>query len=167
MQEPRIVTKDAMTFVGCRTAFIHALSPDANPAKVLGRLWGSFPPRAAGIANRIGEDMFGIIYGLSEDQRTHPDELQYIAAVQVSEPGDIAKDMIAWTVPAASYAVFVHRGRIERLPDTVYDIYRRWLPASPYRHSEIADIERYGERFCGESDDSEMEYWISIEPRSE
>lgn len=167
MQEPRIVATSALTFVGCRRAFIHALSPDANPAQVLGALWHAFPGRAPGIANRIGDEMFGIIYGLPEDQRSHPDELQYIAAVQVSEPGEVPDDMVVRTVPAACFAAFIHRGRIEKLPDTVYDIYRRWLPDSSYQHSQIADIERYGKQFDPESDNSEMEYWISIEPRSE
>jgi predicted transcriptional regulator YdeE len=165
MEDPRIVTHDALTFVGCRQAFIHALSPDANTGEVLGPLWGHFIPRAGGIANRVGEDMYGIIYGLPEAQRTHPDELQYIAGVLVSELGELPAGMVAWTVPAASFATFVHRGRIEKLADTVHGIYRQWLPSSPYQHSQLADIERYGSKFDPEGDDSEMEYWISIEPR--
>jgi predicted transcriptional regulator YdeE len=62
--------------------------------------------------------------------------------------------------------VFVHRGPIQNIPATMYDVYRVWLPASPYEHSGIADVEVYDHRFCPDGDESEMDYWISIAPKS-
>ena len=70
--------------------------------------------------------------------------------------------MVAWTVPAATFAVFEHRGPIRNLATTCREIYRHWLPASAYEHSGIADVERYDERFCPDGEDSVMEYWVSV-----
>jgi predicted transcriptional regulator YdeE len=40
-----------------------------------------------------------------------------------------------------------------------------WLPQSAWQHAEIADVELYDERFDCSSDQSEMEYWISVTPK--
>jgi AraC family transcriptional regulator len=166
VQEPQIIDKPALTVVGMRRAFLHALSPECNTQQVLGQLWCEFPERAGSVPHRSGETMYGIIYGLPEEQRSHPHELQYIAAVPVTQAAGIPEGMVAWTVPAGKFAVFLHRGPIQKIRATVYEIYRVWLPASPYVHAEIADVEVYDERFCVEGQESVMEYWISIAPRA-
>ena len=166
MQQPQITEKPEFTVVGLRRAFIHALAPEANNLQVLGSLWGEFLAEADRIPNRIGDAMFGIIYGEPEDKRAHPHELQYIAAVPVSSASDVPVGMVPWTVPATTFAVFTHKGRIENIGTTVHEIYRVWLPQSPYQHSEIADIERYDHRFRPDRDDSEMDYWVSVSLKS-
>ena len=142
-----------------------SLSPECNTQQVLGQLWSEFPGRAGSVPHRSGETMYGIIYGLPEVQRSHPHELQYIAAVQVSQAAGVPEGMVAWTVPAGKFAVFLHRGPIQRIAETCRYIYREWLPASTYEHSEVADVELYDDRFCADSESSEMEYWISIRPK--
>jgi AraC family transcriptional regulator len=67
-------------------------------------------------------------------------------------------------LPGGLFAVFVHRGPIHRIAETVGAIYREWLPGSGYEHAGVADVEVYDERFSCDSEDSEMEYWISIRP---
>jgi AraC family transcriptional regulator len=166
MQQPTIAEKPAMTFVGLEASFNHALSKDSTAAQVIGPLWDEFCGRAEEVPHRIGNEMYGVIYGRPEAERKHPDELQYIVAVQVDAAEALPPGMVSRTVPAGTYAVFLHRGPIPRIADTVREIYRVWLPQSGYKHADMADIELYDSRFDCESDASEMEYWISILPQA-
>ena len=164
MLTPEIVTKPACTIAGCEGAFIHALSPDANNLEVIGGLWQSLGPRYEEIPHRVGQGSVGLIYGRCESERSHPDELQYIAGVFVSSDDGLPKGISSHHIPEQLFAVFLHRGPIQGIGETVGQIYREWLPQSGYQHSGLADIEIYDERFCADSEDSESEYWISIQP---
>jgi AraC family transcriptional regulator len=163
--EAKIVEQPSMTFVGLEASFNHGLSKDSTAAQVIGPLWEQFGCRAEEVTSRIGREMYGVIYGRPVSERKHPDELQYIAAVQVSNTDKIPPDMIARTIPAATYAKFLHCGPITGIAGTVREIYREWLPQSGFRHAETADIELYDSRFHCESPTAEMEYWISVEPK--
>ncbi|HZN32885.1 MAG TPA: GyrI-like domain-containing protein [Pirellulaceae bacterium] len=165
MQQPTIAAKPPLTVVGMERSFIHSQSPDANNLQVLGELWREFPPRAREIPNRVGHAMYGVIYERPPAERKHRHELQYIAGVAVSAGDHIPAGLVARTIPGATFAVFLHRGPINQIAATVREIYREWLPASPYQHAGIADIELYDDRFCADGPDSEMEYWISIQPK--
>lgn len=169
MDEPRILHKPALTFVGLETSFIHIRSPEANGFQVIGPLWERFLPRSSEIADRSGDALYGVIYGRAEAERSHPHELQYIAAALVNDASiirakELPPDMVSYQVPPATYAAFLHRGEITKLGETVNHIYDGWLPASAYQHAGVADIELYDDRFC-EGLSSEMEYWISIAPK--
>src|SRR5687767_1247191 len=107
MLVPQIVEKPALSVVGLEAPFIHALSPDANNAQVIGPLWDALVHRAGEVPGRIGTEMYGVIYSRPERERSHPDELQYIAAVAVSGSAAAAAGMVAHTVPAGKFAVFL------------------------------------------------------------
>ncbi|MGI8979970.1 MAG: GyrI-like domain-containing protein [Pirellulaceae bacterium] len=162
MQQPQIIEKRALTIVGLETPFIHALSPEANNFKVIPPLWEQLDQKVALVPGRIGRAMYGIIYSQPESERSHPHELQYIAGVQVSSPVVAPEGMVSRTIPAGTFAVFLHRGPIQKIADTCYEIYRVWLPQSSWQHAETADVELYDERFNCEGEESEMEYWISV-----
>lgn len=162
MQQPTIVEKPELKVVGLEAPFIHGLSPETTNFKVIPPLWEQFCARAGNVPHRIGGDMFGVIYGRPESERSHPDELQYIAAVPVSSIDQLPEGMSSRTIPAGTFAVFIHRGPIYKIADTCREIYRVWLPQSGYQHTGIADIELYDHRFCPDGEDSEMEYWISV-----
>jgi AraC family transcriptional regulator len=162
MLQPQIVEKAAFTVVGCQEPFIHALSPDANNQKVIGALWDRFVHRQHEVRNREGKESYGIVHALPENQRSHPHELLYIAAVRVASAGDLPAGMIAWTVPAGTYAIFLHKGPIRNIAATGTEIYRQWLPQSEYEHAHTCDVELYDHRFKGNADDSEMEWWLPV-----
>jgi AraC family transcriptional regulator len=165
MQQPQIVDKPPFIVAGQECSFIHSQSPAANNLRVIGQLWNEFLPRAETVPNRVGGAMYGVIYERPESERRHPHELQYIAGVAVSAAKEVPAGMVSRTIPAAQFAVFLHRGPINQIGATVREIYGEWLPASPYQHSDLADIELYDHRFCPDSGDSIMEYWISIQPK--
>lgn len=165
MLTPQIVEKPALTVVGLEAAFIHALSPQSTGATVIPPLWDKVGHRASEVPCRIGQAMYGIIYSKPEAERSHPDELQYIAAVAVSSPAAPPEGMVCHTVPAGTFAVFLHRGPITNIAETCREIYRGWLPQSTWQHAGIADVELYDHRFNCEGEASEMEYWVSVKPK--
>ena len=166
MHEPVIAHKPELTVVGLRRSFIHALSPDATNMQVIGPLWSEFLKQAASVPHRVGHAMYGVIFERPPVDRSHPDEREYVAGVAASSTAEVPAGMVARTIPTAQFAVFRHRGPIRDIGATIRAIYCDWLPASPYEHSGLADIELYDERFCPDSGESEMEYWISIRTRS-
>jgi AraC family transcriptional regulator len=165
VQQPQIADKPELTVVGQERPFIHAQSPDANNLRVLGALWEEFGRKAGSIPGRRGHAMYGVIYERPRSERSHPDELQYIAGVAASSPVEVPAGMVARTIPATTFAIFLHKGPIQEIGRTVGEIYTQWLPASGYEHSRIADIELYDDRFCGGGPEAVMEYWISVRPR--
>jgi len=166
MQQPILLEKPSMTIAGFGTPFIHALSPDANAAQVVGPLWDRFIAAASEVPHRVGGEMFGIVSDLPEGERSHRHELHYLAGVRVSSTAGLPATMTFRTIPAALFAVFTHRGVIASLRDTVHAIYRTWLPQSAYEQADVPDVELYDHRFCPEVGTSEMEYWIAVRPKA-
>ena len=165
MLQPSILEKPALAVIGMEASFLHALSPEGNNLEVIGELWTRFTQQVHRVPNRIGREMYGIIYERPKAKKSHSDELQYIAAVAVTSASDIAEGMVSFEVPAGTFAVFVHRGPIHQIGATMHAIYRDWLPQSGYRHAGTADVEVYDHRFCVAGEESEMEYWIPITDR--
>lgn len=166
MHYPPILKKPALTVVGLEAPFIHALSPAANNLQVIGALWDTFTHRIREVGHRVGHAMFGVLYDRPIEARTHPDELLYLAGVAVSNAEQVPEGMIARTIPAGTFAVFIHRGPINKIAETAASIYRTWLPQSGYQHARTADVEMYDDRFCVDGEDSEMEYWIPVAPKA-
>ena len=167
MVEPIIVRKPPLIVVGMEASFVHALSPDANNQQVLGKLWEAFLHPSRDIAHRAGRSMYGIIYSQPEQDRGHPDERQYIAAVAVSQVDDLPAGMVSHEIPETDFAVVTHHGPIAGIGETVSQLYGTWLHASGYTHSGIADVEVYDHRFNPTAEDSVMEYWISVHPKTD
>lgn len=164
MIEPKIVRKDAFTVVGMEAPFISALSPDANNFDLLPVLWHKFINRVGEITDRSDEATYGLVITRPERERSHPDELLYVAGVTVCKVSSLPEDMVSHDVPASTFAVFTHRGPIANLTDTVREAVEGWLPQSGYRWNRI-EVERYDHRFSIESpQESEMETWMGIVP---
>ena len=85
MLEPKIVQKDTFTLVGIEAPFIGALSPDANNFEVIPALWHRFTNRIGEVANRSDEAAYGLVITRPECERSHPDELLYVAGAMVRE----------------------------------------------------------------------------------
>jgi len=167
MQAPQIVEKPELSVAGLAAPFISGLSPDATNFEVIGPLWDQFLHRIAQVPNRLGREMYGVIFDRPAADRRHPHEMQYLAGVRVSSLAEVPAGMAGRTVPAATFAVFTHRGSIKTIGNTLAEIYRDWLPRSGYRHAGIADVELYDHRFQMDRDDSEIEYWLSVLPTAQ
>jgi AraC family transcriptional regulator len=58
--------------------------------------------------------------------------------------------------------VFIHTGHIARFPDTVKQVWGRWLPASRYRHVPAPDFEWYDERWDPETGEGEIDIYVPV-----
>ena len=160
--EPRIEYVQAFEVVGVEGTFIGSQSPDATNDHVISPLWHEFNLRIAEVRHRTEPGVrYGVMYWRPESERSHPDELQYIASARVGSAEDIPYPMTYFEVPAATYAIFTHRGSLEKLTETIRYIDRTWAPASEYKHSGI-EIERYDSQYRENSEDSVMKYSVSI-----
>lgn len=164
MDEPRIVEREPLQLIGIEASFISIRSPDANSHLVIGPLWGRLFELRSKIPNQIGDEAYGAMYMRPEAERGHPHELQYVCGVPVSSHDEVPEGMVAHVVPGGTYVVLEHRGEICGIKRTIGRIYDDWLPGSGYRASSCVDLERYDERFLGDSPDSVMEYAVRVEP---
>ena len=155
--QPKIVTQPSRTFVGVQTDFYGVDSEKNNFADKLPALWDNFLPRMNQIQARSDNHSCGII-----QTHTDTDLLTYYAACEVASSATMPEGMESLTVPAATYAVFTHKGLITRFNNTVNYIYSSWLLQSGYRHTYGPDIEIYGEAFIPDSENSVVYYAIPV-----
>ena len=167
MVEAEIIQKDAFTVVGMEASFISALSPDSNNFEMIPPLWDRFVDRIEEIEHRSDEACYGLVFTRPKRERSHPDELLYVAGVAVRGVASLPEGMVKHEVPASTFAVITHRGPIANLPETIRRAMEEWLPRSGFRWNMI-EVERYDHRFSIESpQDSEMETWLGIVPNED
>lgn len=109
MFEPEIVEKDAFTVVGMEAHFISALSPDTNNLQVIPPLWDRFVDRIDEIRNRSDEACYGLVITQPERERSHPDELLYVAGCMVGSVASLPGGMVTHEIPTSTFAVITHR----------------------------------------------------------
>ena len=164
MIEPEIVQKEAFTVVGMETSFIGALSPDANNFELVPALWHRFINRLDEVESRTDEACYGLIITRPERERSHPDELLYVAGTAVRGVASLPEGMVRHEVPASTFAVITHHGPIADLPETIHCAMEESLLGSGYRWN-LLEVEWYDHRFSIESpEESEMEIWIGVVP---
>ncbi len=100
MVEPEIVQKEAFTVVGMEALFLGAQSPDANNFEVIPALWHLFNHRVGEVENRSDEANYGLVMTIPEAERSHPDELLYVAGVAVCGDVSLPEGMVSHEVPA-------------------------------------------------------------------
>lgn len=152
--EPRIVEKGPIKLIGMVTY-------GDNAKGKIPQLWERFMPKIELVQNRINPQ---IAYGVEFYPDEFPDVWQfyYMAAVEVDSLDDIAIQMVGKSLPANTYAVFTHRGPINKLKLTFEYIYRTWLPKSGYQQAAAYDFECYDERYRDDDEASEIDIHMPI-----
>jgi AraC family transcriptional regulator len=156
--EPEIVRQPAMTLVGCRTQFYGPDSEKNNIGEKLPALWMGFLPRLDEVDSAVPDRAYGVV----RQEREDGDQLEYFAAVEVSPLGRVPSGMEAVHVPAATYAVFEHRGHAHAIDRTVSYAYSTWLIGSGRRHTYGPDLEIYDSRYHPTEESSVFCYAIPI-----
>ena len=121
-------------------------------------LWERYLPRA-------GETPFpvpGEYYGVVAQDDTDPERLVYHACRAVQREAPLPQGFASTVVPAATWAVFEHRGEARRVDQTVNYIYGTWLATSTWRHTFGPDLEIYDHRWHATSRDSVMYYAVPV-----
>ena len=80
-------------------------------------------------------DAFG--FGYDDPQTTPPEEFRFDLGLTVPEQLKLEGEIIEKRLPAGRYAVAIHKGSRNNINDTVYGLYRDWLPASG---EELGDL---------------------------
>lgn len=156
---PEVYEQPAMQLVGMRTLFYGIDSAKNNLAKKLPPLWASFLPRLAEVPYAVP----GACYGVVSPVGAASDQLQYFAAIEVSQRAALPDGMQALEVPGARYAKFGHQGPAQGIDNTVNFIYSSWLLSSGMSHSGGVDLEVYDGRYHPTADTSLMHYAIPIQ----
>lgn len=159
--QPNFKNVEEIKVIGMVTKFISILSPDHDNEKVIPALWNKYVPRSHEIPNRLGPADFGVCYK-EDGVRSHPDECFYLAGAEVKSLDKVPEGMMALTIPAGRYAVFTHKGSLEKLDFTMKYIFGSWLPKSGEKLRDAPDLEIYDKRFKPNSEDSELDIYIPV-----
>ena len=153
--EPKILTKEAFKIIGMRYF-------GENKNKEITQLWDVFLPRMESIKSRINHTIsYGICYPV--EGKDNDAAFEYIAAVEVADLDDIPAEMVGKTIPTQKYAVFTHKGSVDKVLETYQAIYAVWQPKSGYELIKAPDFEYYDERFNPDNPEaSELDIYIPI-----
>ncbi len=157
--EPELYEQPELLLVGMQTHCFGIESHKNNIARKLPALWAAFLQRLEEVPETVAGQCYGIVCPRDEGA----DELVYFAAIAVRREGAVPPGMLLRRVPGGRYARFTHRGRVERVDQTVNYIYGNWLARSGLRHSYAADIEFYGADYHPTAESSVIRYAIPVE----
>lgn len=159
--EYRIEEKPAMRVVGCLLEGSWEL--EETQAKIVA-FWEELMAEGDGRIHRVLSLMDGhepqALLGVCGDG----DEFSgYLVGVVSDVPAP--EGMVAWNVPAATYAVFDCVGPASKaIGDTTHRIMTEWLPSSGYEWAQRVDVEVYfGPHMSDENYRSQI--WLPIEKR--
>lgn len=153
MTKPRFETKPSFKVVG--------LHCTATSSETLHKLWGEFMQRAHEIQH-VTEPHKAYQVCVFDESQPDKDLYTFIAGMAVSETTGIPQGMIAHTVPEANFAVFEHRGLMDKMHQTYVYIFGIWLQENSYVMAEADSLEIYDERFIVDSPDSVFEIWVPV-----
>jgi AraC family transcriptional regulator len=155
--EPAFYTQPPLRLIGMATRCFGTDSDKSNFAKAQPALWNKFLPRLGELDRVETHTAYGIVR-----LPPHGDELEYIAACEVTPNAPVPQGMVLFELPGGQYAKFAHRGLLDRLDQTLNYIYSSWLLTSSMRHTGGCDLELYDERFIPNSESSLIHYAIPV-----
>ena len=148
----QLVSKDEFHAIGIE------LTGPYSELQQIGPLWQTFVSRIGEIPARINPDAM-VSMGLTKDR---PTDFTYYASVEVANVSEVPEGMVSLTVPAASYAVFTHKGSTDKLGDTINQA-RRTIKESGYGINHDAYwFELYDKRYNPTSENSEFDLYFPI-----
>ena len=85
------------------------------------------------------------------------------AALAVADHTKIPEGLEALNIPAGNYAVFTYKGKASEAFRAYQYIFGPWLANTEYHLDDRPHFSVMGEKYIGESDESEEELWIPIQ----
>ncbi len=126
--------------------------------KEMPSLWNKFLALFENIKNKVNDK---IMYGLCLDGDNNDGKFRYIACSEVTDFEDLPEDMISETTPKSLYAIYTHKGNINKIGET-YEFIMKDLPKQNLKHKDVW-LELYDERFSEDSDESEVDIYVAID----
>ncbi|CZH13813.1 MULTISPECIES: AraC family transcriptional regulator [Legionellaceae] len=83
-------------------------------------------------------EAFGFAY--DDPKTTEPSDFRFDLAITVPEQIKLEGNIVERRLPAGRYAVATHKGTRDTISDTVYSLYRDWLPSSDEQLGDLPCI---------------------------
>ena len=152
--EYQIVKREAFRIVGFRTPIPMDVEESFQSVP---KFWAEIGPRQMELLPLMNGDPAGMLGVCTCGE----EETYYYIAVASDAP--VPAGMYAWTVPAATWAVFTGKGR---LPDAMQELQKRvlteYLPDSGYEWAKAPDIEVYLNQ---PGEESRFQVWLPVTKR--
>lgn len=155
--EPRFENRGEFTVMGVSLR-------DNNDPTARMRLWLDLYRMQSAIPNAVPGTEYGVTHYAPDYDPATQKGIVYLIGNEVSSVDYVPSGMVQRVVPAARYAVFEHRGAMERLGETYNYIFGEWLPTHKVRALGQDIFERYDARFSFDSEDSVLEIWVPVPP---
>jgi AraC family transcriptional regulator len=160
--EPQIIDLPALNLLGLTARFIGPMSPDADNTDVVPRLYARFCPMIAQLQPQVDQYVYGAVRCPADADRRHPDELEYLAGINVVPSRQAEAPLTLWRIRASTYACFTHRGPVAKLGETINYAFGSWLPRSDYVHTGAPNLDRQDERFGDGGAGCEFDFLVPI-----
>lgn len=150
---PRIVAEARIMAVGMTERIAPASAAAAIPA-----LWRRFEPFMSAVDRPKRTTPISITRDIDDEGR-----YDYVAALEVEKFCDVAPELVAVDIPASTYAVFVHKGHVSRIPESYFAIWDDALPASGRTASDGPVLERHRPSFDPRTGEGGVDIWVPLE----
>lgn len=102
-------------------------------------------------------------FGYHDPRETPPEEWRFDLALTVPQDFKLSDEVIERELPAGRYAVTTHKGSRDNIGDTIYHLYRNWLPESGEELGDLPCIFCY-HNFDHEVAETELltEIWVLL-----
>lgn len=157
LEGPRIENTSGFLIAGLRCHY------SADRLSNIPAQWQQFVAYLGRIPGQVGHHTYGVCLSPADGVPG----IDYLAGVQVSGSAGLPDEFSVVTVSAEPHAVFIHRGHVSQLRDSLDAIWQKHLPESGHRLSapspgSPAFFERYTERFDPRTASGEVEVWIPV-----
>jgi len=148
--ETRIIYKPAFKVAGI-PLYLYGEKVESD----LESVWEELAERYSEIPHTDPDQGFGVHTFSTEGHR-------YLAGLAVKKDGSLPAGMTELAICPNAYAVFVHRGILGNLEETVMEIFDIWLPQSGYTLAEEFYFEFYDDQFQPGSPDSVVFIFVPV-----
>lgn len=149
---PTIITSPALSLAGRNGTF------PIGPSDGIKDLWVRLMEDFGRIKGQIDTRAYGVCHAF--DGRGHMD---YMAAVEVADAGQVPGYLDTLVIPARKVAVFAHQGGLDTLSQTWMKIFSEYLPAAKLTVAEGPQFEVYSADFDADTKTGAIEIHIPVE----
>jgi AraC family transcriptional regulator len=151
MQKPKVQMSPAITFAGRNGTFAIGPSPGIKT------LWENFMTDFGRIEGQVGLKAYGVCHNFDGKG-----QMDYLAAVQVKDAGQVPGYLFTLDVPARKVAVFQHSGPLEKISETWGWIFAEGLPKAGLKVAPGPQFEVYPEDLGAEGATTPIEIHIPV-----
>ena len=84
------------------------------------------------------KEAFG--FGYHDPKEVEPKNFRFDLALSVPKDFKLNDEVIERIIPAGRYAVVMHNGSLDNVGDTIYSLYKNWLPQSGEKLGDLPCI---------------------------